>query len=68
MAYRDEVSNSTGVLQSAIQSDRSFYNYAILSENFSYSDRNTLDSFIRSNGYTVVARFGDAYVYRSAAQ
>jgi len=67
MAYRDEVSNSTGVLQSAIQSDRSFYNYAILSENFSYSDRNTLDSFIRSNGYTVVARFGDTYVYRNTA-
>jgi hypothetical protein len=68
MAYRDEVSNSTAVLQSAIQSDKGFYNYAILSETLSYSDRNALDSYLRSNGYTVVAKFGDASVYSGAAR
>jgi len=31
MAYRDEVSNNTAVLQAAIQSDRDFYKYVILS-------------------------------------
>jgi hypothetical protein len=67
MAYRDEVSNSTAVLQSAIQSDKSFYNYAILSANLRYSDRNSLDSYLRSNGYVKVKNFGDAYVYRGAA-
>jgi hypothetical protein len=66
MAYRDEVSNSTAVLQSAIQSDKTFYNYAILSAGLSYSDRNSLDSYLRSNGYVRVTNFGDTYVYRVA--
>ena len=66
MAFRNEVSNSTGMLQAAIQSDRSFYKYAILSENFGYSNRTALDSYLRSNGYTAVTRFGDAYIYRSS--
>lgn len=66
VAYRDEVSNSTATLQSAIQSDKSFYNYAILSASLSYSDRNSLDSYMRSNGYVRVTNFGDASVYRVA--
>jgi hypothetical protein len=68
MAYRDEVSNSTATLQAAIQSDKGFYNYAILSENLGYSARNALDSYLKSNGYTAVARFGDAYVYRASGR
>ena len=66
MAYRDEVSNSTAVLQAAIQSDRDFYKYVILSENFGYSNRTALDSYLRSNGYTAVTRFGNAYVYKAS--
>jgi hypothetical protein len=66
MAYRDEVSNSTAALQAAIQSDRDFYKYAILSENFGISNRTALDSYLRSNGYTPVTRFGDAYVYEAS--
>jgi hypothetical protein len=68
MAYRDEVSNSTAALQLAVQSDKGFYNYAILSQNLGYNDRTALDSYLRSNGYTAVTRFGDAYVYRGAAR
>jgi len=68
MAYRDEVSNSTATLQAAMQSDKGFYNYVILSELLSYSARNTLDSDLKSNGYTVVTRFGDTYVYRAASR
>jgi hypothetical protein len=67
MAYRDEVSNNTATLLAAIQSDKGFYNYVILSENLGYSARNTLDSYLKSNGYTVVTRFGDTYVYRTAS-
>ena len=66
MAYRDEVSNSTAALQAAMQSDRSFYKYAILSENFGSSERNALDSYLRSNGYTQVTTFGDAWVYETS--
>jgi hypothetical protein len=66
MAYRDEVSNSTAALQAAMQSDRSFYKYAILSENFGSGERNALDSYLRSNGYTQVATFGDAWVYETS--
>ncbi len=66
MAYRDEVSNSTAVLQAAMQSDRSFYKYAILSENFGSSERTALDSYLRSNGYTQVATFGNAWVYETS--
>ncbi|MGA7076481.1 MAG: hypothetical protein WBZ42_08070 [Halobacteriota archaeon] len=68
MAYRDEVSNSTALLKAAFQSDKGFYNYIILSANLGYSDRNSFDSYVRSNGYTAVTRFGDAYVYRSAGR
>ena len=68
MAYRDEVSNSTATLQAAMQSDKGFYNYVILSEMLSYSARNTLDSYLKSNGYTVVTKFGDTYVYRAASR
>ena len=67
VAYRDEVSNNTATLLAAIQSDKGFYNYVILSENLGYSARNTLDSYLKSNGYTVVTRFGDTYVYRTAS-
>jgi hypothetical protein len=68
MAYRDEVSNSTATLQAAMQSDTGFYKYVILSENLGYSARNTLDSYLKSNGYTVVTRFGDAYIYRTSSR
>jgi len=68
VAYRDEVSNSTATLQAALQSDKGFYNYVILSENLGYSARNTLDSYLKSNGYTVAKRFGDTYVYRAASR
>jgi hypothetical protein len=68
MAYRDEVSNSTATLQAAMQSDKGFYNYVVISENLGYSARNTLDSYLKSNGYTVTTRFGDAYVYRAASR
>lgn len=64
-AYRDEVSNSTAALQLAVQSDKGVYNYAILSSNLGFNDRTALDSYLRSNGYTAVMSFGDAYVYRS---
>jgi hypothetical protein len=66
MAYRDEVSNNTAVLQAAIQSDRDFYKYVILSENFGNSNRTTFDSYLRSNGYTAVTRFGNAYIYKAS--
>jgi hypothetical protein len=65
MAYRDEVSNSSAALQAAMQSDRSFYKYAILSELFGTNERNALDSYLRSIGYTQVATFGDAWVYET---
>jgi hypothetical protein len=68
MAYRDEVSNSTATLQAAMQSDTGFYNYMILSENLGYSVRNSLGSYLKSNGYTAVARFGDTYVYSKASR
>jgi hypothetical protein len=68
MAYRDEVSNNTATLLAALQSDKGFYNYVILSESLGYSARNTLDSYLKSNGYTVVTRFGDTYVYRAASR
>jgi hypothetical protein len=68
MAYRDEVSNNTATLQAAIQSDKGFYNYMVLSENLGYSARNTLDSYLKSNGYTVVTRFGDTYVYHAVSR
>jgi hypothetical protein len=68
MAYRDEVSNNTATLQAAIQSDKGFYNYIILSESLGYSTRNTLDSYLKSNGYTVITRFGDTFVYRTASR
>jgi hypothetical protein len=67
MAYRDEVSNSTAVLQLAIQSDKGVYNYAILSANLGFNDRAALDSYLRSNGYTAIKSFGAAFVYRSNA-
>jgi hypothetical protein len=67
MAYRDEVSNSTAVLQLAIQSDKGVYNYAILSANLGINDRAALDSYLRSNGYTAIKSFGAAFVYRSNA-
>jgi hypothetical protein len=66
MAFRNEVSNSTAILQAAIQSDRGFYKYVILSENFGYGTRTTLDDYLRSNGYTPVTRFGETYIYRSS--
>lgn len=68
VAYRDEVSNSSATLLAAMQSDKGFYNYVILSDNLSYSARNTLDSYLKSNGYAVITRFGDAYVYRAASR
>jgi hypothetical protein len=51
-----------------LQSDTGFYNYVILSENLSHSERNSLGSYLKSNGYTAVARFGDAYVYSKASR
>jgi hypothetical protein len=68
VAYRDEVSNSSATLLAAMQSDKGFYNYVILSDNLGYSARNTLDSYLKSNGYAVTTRFGDAYVYRAASR
>lgn len=65
MPHREEVSNSTAVLQLAIQSERGSYNYVILSENLGYNDKSTLDSFLRSNGYALVKQFGDASVYKA---
>jgi hypothetical protein len=65
-AYRDEVSNSTGALQLAIQSDNGLYNYMVLSSNLGFDDRSALDSYLRSNGYTAVMSFGNAFVYQSA--
>ncbi|MGZ4902268.1 MAG: hypothetical protein ACXVI3_03560 [Halobacteriota archaeon] len=63
--HREQISNSTDVLMSAIQSERGSYNYLILGQNLGYNDRNTLDNFVRSNGYVLVTKFGDAYVYRA---
>lgn len=62
---REQISNSTNVLQSAIQSERGAYNYVILGKNLGYNDRTTLDSFLRSSGYVLVKKFGDAYVYKA---
>ncbi|HYA32763.1 MAG TPA: hypothetical protein VEG65_02020 [Candidatus Bathyarchaeia archaeon] len=67
MAYRDEVSNSTAAMQAAIQSDRSFYNYVILSENLGSGNQTALDNYLRSNGYTAVTRFGDTYIYTTGS-
>ena len=66
MAYRDEVSNNTAMLQAAIQSDRDFYKYAILSENFGDNERTALGSYLTSNGYTQVATFGNTWVYETS--
>jgi hypothetical protein len=66
MAYRDEVSNNTAMLQAAIQSDRGFYKYAILSENFGDNERTALGSYLTSNGYTQVATFGNTWVYKTS--
>ncbi len=63
--HREQISNSTDVLISAIQSERGAYNYVILGKNLGYNDRTTLDNFLRSNGYVSVKKFGDTYVYRA---
>ncbi len=63
--HREQISNSTDVLQSAIQSERGAYNYVVLGQNLGYTARNTLDNFLRSSGYVFVKKFGDAYVYKA---
>ncbi|MDD1721348.1 MAG: hypothetical protein LUP95_05115, partial [Euryarchaeota archaeon] len=63
--HREQISNSTSVLQTAIQSERGAYNYVILGQNLGYNDRNTLDNFLRSSGYVFIKKFGDAYVYKA---
>ncbi|MGZ4920346.1 MAG: hypothetical protein ACXV6L_09115, partial [Halobacteriota archaeon] len=65
MPHREEIANSTDVLESAVQSDRGAYNYVILGQNLGYNDQKTLDSFLRSSGYVLVKKFGDAYVYKA---
>ncbi len=65
MPDREQISNSTDVLQSAIQSERGAYNYVILGKNLGSNDRNTLDVFLRSNGYVLVKKVGDDNIYKA---